>query len=133
MTTARLLAVLAISLAAGTALAQQAPPTGTKGVSASPLSSLDLSKQGLNDFDRRQMRMRQINLEPGGVVGFHSHAQRPALTYVLKGTVLEHRKGAPDRTYQPGEVITESTDVDHWVENKGSEPVALISVDLFKE
>jgi hypothetical protein len=30
-------------------------------------------------------------------------------------------------------VITESTDVDHWVENKGSEPVALISVDLFKE
>jgi len=102
-------------------------------MSASQLSGLDLSKQGLNDLDRRQMRIRQINVEPGGVVAFHSHSQRPALTYVLRGTLLEHRKGDPDRTYKPGEVITESTDVDHWAENKGSEPVALISVDLFKE
>jgi hypothetical protein len=43
------------------------------------------------------------------------------------------RRRFADRTYAPGEVITESTDVDPWVENKGSEPVALISVDLFKE
>jgi quercetin dioxygenase-like cupin family protein len=133
MDTARLLVVLAISVAAGTALAQQAPPTENKGMSASQLSGLDLSKQGLKDLDRRQMRIRQINVEPGGVVAFHSHSQRPALTYVLKGTLLEHRKDGPDRAYRPGEVITESTDVDHWAENKGSEPVALISVDLFKE
>jgi len=128
----RFLAALAISVAASTALAQQAPPTENKGLSATQLSGLDLSKQGLNDFDQRQMRMRQIIIEPGGFAGFHSHAQRPALTYVLKGTVLEHRKGAPDRTYGPGEVITESTDVDHWVENKESQPATLISVDLFK-
>jgi quercetin dioxygenase-like cupin family protein len=129
----RFLAILAISVAANIALAQQAPPSENKGMTASQLSGLDLSKQGLNDLDRRQMRMRQIIIEPGGVVAFHSHANRPSLTYVLKGTVLEHRKGGPDRTYGPGEVITESTDVDHWAENKGSEPVALISVDLFKE
>ena len=133
MGTARLFAVLAISVVAGTALAQYAPPTENKGMSASQLSGLDLSKQGLNDLDRRQMRMRQINIEPGGVVAFHSHAQRPALTYVLKGTLLEHRKGGPDRMYRPGEVITESTDVEHWSEDKGGEPVVLISVDLFKE
>jgi len=133
MGTARLFAALAISVVAGTALAQYAPPTENKGMSASQLSGLDLSKQGLNDLDRRQMRMRQINIEPGGVVAFHSHAQRPALTYVLKGTLLEHRKGGLDRMYRPGEVITESTDVDHWSEDKGGEPVVLISVDLFKE
>ena len=129
----RLLAVLAIGVAVNTALAQQAPPSENKGMSASQLSGLDLSKQGLNDLDRRQMRMRQIDIEPGGVVALHSHAQRPALTYVLKGTIVEYRKGSPDRTYAPGEVITESTDVDHWVENKGREPVTLISVDLFRE
>jgi quercetin dioxygenase-like cupin family protein len=129
----RFLTILAIGLAANMALAQPAPPAENKGMSASQLSGLDLSKQGLNDLERRQMRMRQIIIEPGGAVAFHSHAQRPALTYVLKGSLLEHRQGAADRTYRPGEVITESTDVDHWAENKGGEPVVLISVDLFKE
>ena len=129
----RLLMVVAISVAASTALAQQVPPSENKGMSATQLSALDLSKQGLNDLNQRQMRIRQIIIEPGGVVAFHSHAQRPALTYVLKGTLLEHRKGSPDRMYRPGEVITESTNVDHWVENKGGEPITLISVDLFKE
>ena len=43
------------------------------------------------------------------------------------------RKDGPDRTYNPGEVITESTEVDHWAENKAGEPAVLISVDLFKE
>jgi len=51
----------------------------------------------------------------------------------MKGTLTEHRKGAPDRTYKAGEVITESTDVDHWAENTSTEPVVLISADLFKE
>lgn len=133
MKSLRLLAVLAMSVTVAAVLAQQAPPSENKGMTAVQLSNLDLSKQGLKDFDQRQMRMRQIVFEPGGVGAFHSHAQRPALTYVLKGTLLEHRKGAPDRTYKPGDVITESTDVDHWAENKGSEPVTLISVDLFKE
>jgi quercetin dioxygenase-like cupin family protein len=52
---------------------------------------------------------------------------------VLSGALTEYRKGNPDRTYHPGEVLTESTDVDHWAENKTGEPVVLISVDLFKE
>jgi quercetin dioxygenase-like cupin family protein len=77
--------------------------------------------------------MRTIQVEPGGAAAFHSHAQRPALTYVLKGSLVEHRKGSADRTYGPGEVIVESTDVDHWAENKGTETATLISVDLFKE
>jgi quercetin dioxygenase-like cupin family protein len=34
---------------------------------------------------------------------------------------------------QTGEVITESTDVEHWAENTSAEPATLISVDLFKE
>ena len=51
----------------------------------------------------------------------------------MKGSLTEHRKGGPDRTYKNGEVITESTDVDHWAENTSSEPAVLISADLFKE
>jgi quercetin dioxygenase-like cupin family protein len=133
MSIARILAVLTMGMTAGIALAQQMPPTENKGLSVSPISGFDLSKQELRDIDQRLMRIRQIKVEPGGVAGFHSHGQRPALTYVLSGTFLEHRKGAPDRTYRAGDVITESTNVEHWGENKGSEPVVLISVDLYKE
>jgi quercetin dioxygenase-like cupin family protein len=79
------------------------------------------------------MRIRKLKIEPGGVAAIHSHAQRPAFTYVLSGTLVEHRKGAPDRTYKAGEVLVESTDVEHWAENTGSEPVVLVSVDLFKD
>jgi hypothetical protein len=51
----------------------------------------------------------------------------------MKDSLTEHRKGGPDRTYKAGEVLTESTDVDHWAENTTAEPVTVISADLFKE
>jgi quercetin dioxygenase-like cupin family protein len=127
-----LLSVLAIGGGLSAAVAQQAP-TENKGMKAEALSGFALGKQGLDDFAQRQMRIRQITVEPGGVAGFHSHKDRPALTYVMKGSVTEHRKGGPDRTYKAGEVIIESTDVEHWAENTSAEPATLISVDLFKE
>jgi quercetin dioxygenase-like cupin family protein len=127
-----LLSVLVVGYGVSTAFAQQAP-TENKGMKAEALSGFALNKQGLNDLAQRQFRIRQLTIEPGGVAGFHSHKERPALTYVMKGTLTEHRKGAPDRTYKAGEVITESTDVDHWAENTSTEPTVLISADLFKE
>jgi quercetin dioxygenase-like cupin family protein len=128
-----ILAVSGIGVLAGTVLAQQSPPTENKGMSAQQIGGFDLSKQGLKDYEQRQMRIRQIKLDPGGIAALHSHAQRPALSYILSGTLVEHRKEGPDRTYKAGEVITESTDVEHWAENKGTEPVVIVSVDLFKE
>jgi len=115
-----------------TASAQQ-PPTENKGVKTEPLSGYALGKQGLDDFAQRQFRIRQITIEPGGVAAFHSHKDRPALTYIMKGSLTEHRKGGPDRTYKAGEVLVETTDVDHWAENTTAEPVIVISADLFKE
>jgi quercetin dioxygenase-like cupin family protein len=126
------LSALAMAVTCGMALAQTAP-SENKGMNVAPISGFDLGKQGLNDLNQRQMRIRRITIAPGGVAALHSHAQRPALSYILSGTLTEHRKDAPDRTYKAGEVITESTDVEHWAENKGSEPVVLVSVDLFKE
>jgi len=132
---ARLTMVLSVLAAGGgtiAALAQQ-PPTDNKGMKAVALSDFPLGKQGLDDFTQRQMRIRQITIESGGVVGFHSHKLRPALSYIVKGELTEHRKESPDRTYKPGEVLTESADVDHWAENTSSEPVVLVSIDLFRE
>ena len=133
MKTPRIALALVVGMAAGAVFAAQEPPTENKGMKVAQLAGFDLGKQGLKDYEQRQMRMRQIDFAPGGVAAFHRHAQRPALSYILKGELLEHRKGAADRVYKAGDVITETTDVDHWGENKGTEPVTIISVDLFKE
>ena len=129
---AALLSVLAVGGGLSTAVAQQAP-TENKGMKVEALSGFALGKQSLDDLAQRQMRIRQITIEPGGVAGFHSHKDRPALSYITKGSLTEHRKGDPDRTYKAGEVISESTDVDHWAENTSSEQVILISAGLFRE
>ena len=125
--------LIALATAASVPAHAQQPPTENKGMKADVLSSFALGRQGLDDYTQRQIRMRRITVEPGGTVGFHSHGQRPALTYILSGVLTEHRKGGTDRTYDPGEVITESTEVDHWADNEAAEPAVLISVDLFKE
>ena len=127
-----LASILVFVAGLSTASAQQ-PPTENKGVKTEPLSGYALGKQGLDDFAQRQFRIRQITIEPGGVAAFHSHKDRPALTYIMKGSLTEHRKGGPDRAYKAGEVLVETTDVDHWAENTTAEPVIVISADLFKE
>lgn len=124
---------VALLIGMGTASAQTAKPTDNKGMTADILTSFDLGKQGLDDYKSRQFRARKITLAPGGVVAYHSHADRPSVAYLLKGSIIEHRDGAPDRTVKAGEVITETTDVKHWVENKGKTSAVIIGVDLFKQ
>jgi len=123
---------VALLLGLGAASAQTAKPTENKGMAAENLTSFDLGKQGLDDYKSRQFRARKITLAPGGVAAYHSHADRPSVAYVLEGSIIEHRDGAADRTLKPGDVITETTDVKHWVENPGTAPAVIIGVDLFK-
>lgn len=124
---------VAMLIGLGIVAAQQAKPTENKGFNADVLTTIDLGKQGLNDYNSRQMRMRKIVLAPGGVIAYHSHSNRPTMDYIIKGTVLEHRDGVPDRVYKAGDTITENTDVNHWLENKGDVPFEVVVIDLFKE
>jgi quercetin dioxygenase-like cupin family protein len=127
-----LASAVALLIGVGTASAQTAKPTENKGLTVADLASYDLGKQGLDDYKSRQFRARKITLAPGGVGAYHSHADRPAVAYVLTGTIIEHRDGAPDRTLHSGDVIIETTDVKHWAENKGTTEAVIIGVDLFK-
>jgi quercetin dioxygenase-like cupin family protein len=120
-------------ISAGSTTAQEAKPTENKGLKADVVTTLDLGKQGLNDYTSRQMRARRITLAPGGVIAYHSHKDRPTMDYVISGAVIDHRDGVPDRTYKAGDMITEATDTNHWVENKSDVPAELVTIDLFKE
>lgn len=116
----------------GFAFSQITPPTETKGQSAVPLHSLDLSDE-IDSTKGRPLRMRKITLEPGGVLGLHSHKDRPAVSYFLQGEVTYHQAGKPDVVVRPGEGFAEGRATTHWAENRGSVAAVWIAVDIPKE
>src|SRR5882672_9419844 len=94
-----------LAFAAGYALGQAQPPSESKGLSAAPLQSLDLSGE-IDSTMGRPLRMRKITLQPGGFIGLHTHKDRPAVSYFLQGEVTYHQEG---RTHVvgPGQGIAE--------------------------
>lgn len=103
-----------------------------KGVTDTVLASIDLAKeQGIAD---RQFRLRRLVIEPGGIVPWHSHGERPALIYIVEGEVLEHSSGcAVPILHKAGDVSAETRGVAHWWKNEGAKAVVLISTDLLKD
>ncbi len=121
----------AVTFGLGVAVGQQSAPTETKGVKVSPPTALDLAQQELDGLDGRQLRLRTVTIDPGGVVGVHSHKGRPGVAYIVSGTLTEH-VGDDARQHQQGESWTEEKNTTHWSENKGSSPVVILAVDVFK-
>jgi len=110
--------------------AQQAAPTENKGITVKLLETVDLGPQ-FEALAGRQLRMRLITVEPGGVLGVHDHKDRPATDYVVQGAIVDHR-GSDAKEYGAGTSLYEDKNTVHWVENKGTTPAILISADIFK-
>jgi quercetin dioxygenase-like cupin family protein len=125
-------AMLTVGFVAGFAFGQASPPTKTKGQSATLLQSLDLSDE-IDTTKGRPLRMRMITLQPGGILGIHSHKDRPAVSYFLQGEVTYHQADKPDVVVHPGEGFAEGKATTHWAENRGSLPAIWIAVDIPKE
>jgi quercetin dioxygenase-like cupin family protein len=121
-----------LAFAAGYVLGQAQAPSANKGLSAEPLRSLDLSDE-VDSIKGRPLRMRKITLQPGGVIGLHTHKDRPAVSYFLQGEVTYHEEGKPPVTMGPGQGIAEGKATTHWAENRGSVAAVWIAVDIPKD
>jgi quercetin dioxygenase-like cupin family protein len=110
---------------------QQAPPTENKGVKIDALATLDLGPE-IDGMQGRQLRLRLITMEPGGMIALHSHKDRPAVVRVLQGTVTEHPERGSAQEHKEGESWSEGKEITHWAENKGTKPTVLIVGDIFK-
>jgi quercetin dioxygenase-like cupin family protein len=128
--TAAVLGSIGLAFRIGVAVGEQAP-TENRGVNVSPPTALELAPE-VEGVDGRQLRMRVVTIEPGGVAAVHSHKGRPAVAYVMQGTLTEHREGGWVKERQTGESFVETKEVTHWAENKGSQPVVILAVDVFK-
>ncbi|MFJ4192707.1 cupin domain-containing protein [Pseudomonas sp. NPDC089534] len=103
----------------------------TQGVTVELLATLDLGPE-IEGMAGRQLRMRLVTIDPGGVFGpLHDHKDRPGMVFILQGTITDHRNGiATD--YGPGAGWPEDRNTTHWLENRGVEVAREVSVDVVR-
>lgn len=104
-------------------------PTAPKGVTDEVIGSLDLGTElGVNG---RDLRLRRLVIQPGGVVPFHSHKDRPAIIITLRGEILEYASNcrAPI-AHRAGETVNETAGVTHYWVNRSKKVVELLSADV---
>ncbi len=121
---------MALAFGLGTAVGQQTPPTENKGLRTNSMATIDLGPE-LDGVQGRQLRLRLLTLEPGGVTGLHSHKDRPAPAHLLQGTLTEHKSGVT-RDIQAGTSWAEGKETTHWAENRGTTPGVFVVADIFK-
>ena len=103
----------------------------TRGVAVEVLATVDLARE-IEGMERRQLRMRRVTIEPGGVLGpIHDLKGRPGTVYILQGTITDHRDGVAT-DYGPGVGWPEDRNTTHWLENRGTIPAVEISVDVVR-
>ena len=103
------------------------------GVTDTVIASIDVSKAPFN-IDGRNFRMRKLTIEPGGIVPWHSHADRPAIIYITEGTIIEYASNcAGPIVHKAGEIRPEVSGTSHWWKNLGKETVILYVGDVRKD
>lgn len=113
-------------------MSSEQPAPETRGVTVKLLAAVDLGPE-IEGMTGRQLRMRMVTIEPGGVFGpVHSHRGRPGTVYILQGTITDHRNGVAT-DYGPGVGWPEDRNTTHWLENRGSIPAVEISVDIVRQ
>ena len=103
--------------------------TMPKDVTDTVIAMIDLG-QGYN-VDGRLLRMRKLVVQPGGIVPWHSHAERPANIYIVSGAITEYRSTCAVPIEHPaGDVTAEHGNLSHWWKNNTKKPAVLISSDI---
>ena len=104
-------------------------PTAPNAVTDDVVGSIDLGPQ--IGVAGRDLRLRRLVVQPGGIVPFHSHDGRPALIITVSGEITEHRSTcAVPIVHRAGEVSRETAEVSHYWQNHGNVPAILLSADV---
>ncbi len=104
---------------------------GSVGESVRVLASVDLAKE-FKGGAGRLLRMRYLEIQPGGTVGWHFHGDRPALIYILDGTIIEYASNCSvPIVHRTGEVSREADKLSHWWKNETNKVVRLLAADVY--
>jgi len=101
-----------------------------KGVTDNVLGFVELAKEAPM-LQGRKLRIRKLVVQPGGVVPWHEHGDRPALILTLEGSITEYRSNCTAPIEHPtGDVAREQGGVAHWWRNNTKKPAVLLSADI---
>jgi quercetin dioxygenase-like cupin family protein len=104
-----------------------------KGVTDTVLAAIDLEKEPAN-IKERQLRFRKLTIEPGGIVPWHSHDDRPAIIYVAEGEIVEYASNCADPiVHKAGDIRPETRGTSHWWQNLGNKTVILFVGDVLHD
>ena len=104
-----------------------------KGVTDTVLAAIDLEKEPAN-IKERQLRFRKLTIEPGGIVPWHSHGDRPAIIYIAEGEIVEYASNCADPiTHKAGDIRAETSGTSHWWQNHGKKTVVLFVGDVLHD
>jgi quercetin dioxygenase-like cupin family protein len=111
------------------------PPSGAatapQGTTDTVIGTIDLRQERSVGIDNRLFRLRRLVVQPGGVVPWHSHGNRPALIYIVEGEITEYASTcAVPIVHRAGETAPETHATAHWWKNDGKAPVVLLSFDI---
>ena len=108
-------------------------PSKPSGVTDTVLASIDLAKEPIH-ADGRNLRLRKLVIQPGGIVPWHSHTDRPAIIYTISGSVTEYRSTCSvPIVHSAGDVTPEVQGTSHWWKNEGKKPAVLLSSDILHD
>jgi len=103
------------------------------GVTDTTLGSIDLEKEPAN-IKGRELRFRKLVIQPGGIVPWHSHSDRPALIYVAEGEIIEYASNcAAPIFHKAGDIRPEKSGTSHWWKNLGDKTVVLFVGDVRRD
>jgi quercetin dioxygenase-like cupin family protein len=103
------------------------------GVTDTTLGAINLEHQPAH-IAGRELRFRKLTIEPGGIVPWHSHDDRPALIFVQQGEIEEYASNCDvPIVHKAGEIRPEVFGTSHWWKNLGKETVILYVGDVRKD
>ena len=112
---------------------QKPGATAHKNVTDKVIASIDLAQEAPKLKDHK-FRLRQLVVQPGGVVAWHSHEERPAIIYIVSGSIVEYASTcAVPITHNAGEVARETHTTKHWWKNTSKKPAVLLSADILHD
>ena len=103
------------------------------GVTDATLGTIDLGKEmvGIKDHE---LRFRKLTVEPGGIVPWHSHDDRPALIYIAEGEIMEYASNCAEPiVHKAGDIRPETRGTAHWWKNLGDKTVVLYVGDVLHD
>jgi quercetin dioxygenase-like cupin family protein len=104
-----------------------------QGVADTTLGAIDLGKEQAK-ITGRELRFRRMVIQPGGVVPWHSHDDRPALIYVAEGEIVEYASTcAAPILHKAGEIRPETHGTSHWWKNHSAAQVTLFIADVRRD